>query len=135
MLIFVYGTLRRGEHNHVQLGPARFVGEAWTTPHYELVDMGDYPALLETGADAVRGELYDVPESWLSHLDAFEDVPTLYERKLITLNQAQALGYVMRREVAGAAPRIPSGDWCAWHKLKTASTDRARPQPARSHAD
>jgi len=113
MLIFVYGTLRRGEHNHLQLGPARYVREAWTAPHYELVDLGDYPALLESGADAVRGELYEVPDSWLSHLDAFEDVPTLYERKQISLDDAHALGYVMRRDVAGSAPRISSGDWCA----------------------
>jgi len=116
MLIFVYGTLRRGEHNHLQLGPAQYVGEAWTAPRYELVDMGHYPALLEAGADAVRGELYDVPDSWLSHLDAFEDVPTLYERKPVRLNDAHVPGYVayvMRREVAGSAPRISSGDWCA----------------------
>lgn len=113
MLIFVYGTLRRGEHNHSQLGPAEYVGEAWTAPHYELVNLGHYPALLEAGTDAVRGELYDVPDSWLSHLDAFEDVPTLYERKSIALGDAQALGYVMRRDLAVGAPRISSGDWCA----------------------
>jgi gamma-glutamylcyclotransferase (GGCT)/AIG2-like uncharacterized protein YtfP len=113
MLIFVYGTLRRGEHNHPQLGPAQYLGEAWTAPSYELVDMGHYPALLEAGHDAIRGELYDVPESWLRNLDAFEEVPMLYERKPIALADAHALGYVMRREVAGPAPRISSGDWCS----------------------
>lgn len=113
MLIFVYGTLRRGEHNHVELGPARYVGEVWTAPSYELVDMGHYPALLESGSDAVRGELYDVPDSWLARLDLFEDVPTLYERKQVALAGDHALGYVMRRELAGDAPRIESGDWCA----------------------
>jgi gamma-glutamylcyclotransferase (GGCT)/AIG2-like uncharacterized protein YtfP len=113
MLIFVYGTLRRGEHNHVELGPARYVGEAWTAARYELVDMGHYPALLEAGQDAVRGELYEVPDSWLASLDLFEDVPTLYERKPVALAHDHALGYVMRREVAGEAPRIESGDWRA----------------------
>lgn len=113
MLIFVYGTLRRGEHNHGHLGPARYVGDAWTQPGYELVDLGEYPALLEDGSDAVRGELYEVPEHWLPHLDAFEDVPDLYERKPIALRDGQAIGYVMRREVAGTAPRIASGDWSA----------------------
>ena len=113
MLLFVYGTLRRGEDNHAQLGRAAYRGEARTRPCYELVDMGGYPALLEAGADAVRGELYEVPESLVPHLDAFEEVPMLYERKRIALADAQVLGYVMRREVAGSAPRIPSGDWCA----------------------
>jgi gamma-glutamylcyclotransferase (GGCT)/AIG2-like uncharacterized protein YtfP len=89
------------------------VADAWTTPSYELVNMGHYPALLEGGHDAVRGELYELPDTWLAHLDLFEDVPTLYERKPITLTERRVLGYVMRRAVAGAAPRIASGDWRA----------------------
>jgi gamma-glutamylaminecyclotransferase len=111
MVIFVYGTLLRGEANHAQLGPAQYLAEAETAPRYELVDMGHYPALLEGGTDAIRGELYEVPDSWLAHLDVFEDVPTLYERKDIALEGSQALGYVMKREVAGTAPRVASGDW------------------------
>jgi gamma-glutamylcyclotransferase (GGCT)/AIG2-like uncharacterized protein YtfP len=113
MLLFVYGTLRQGERNHAELKGARFVREASTHPRYQLVDMGSYPALLEGGTTAVRGELYELEERWLPHLDAFEDVPALYERKLVSIPGASALGYVMRREVAQTAPVIPSGDWCA----------------------
>lgn len=113
MLIFVYGTLLRGESNHRELGPARYVTDACTEPSYELVNMGHYPALLEHGSDAVRGEIFDVPDEWLGHLDLFEDVPTLYERKRIALSDNEAIAYVMRREVAGTAPRIPGGDWRA----------------------
>lgn len=113
MLIFVYGTLLRGESNHCELGAARFVADACTEPRYELVSLGHYPALLEHGTDAVRGEIFDVPDEWLGHLDLFEDVPTLYERKRVALTHGEAIGYVMRRDVAGAAPRIESGDWRA----------------------
>jgi gamma-glutamylcyclotransferase (GGCT)/AIG2-like uncharacterized protein YtfP len=113
MLLFVYGTLRRGEPSHSELGPARYIRDCVTTPCYELVSLGPYPALLEAGRDAVLGELYEVPEVHIEHLDRFEDVPALYERKPILIVGAQALGYVMRRELAGAAPRIPSGDWRA----------------------
>ena len=114
MLIFVYGTLRRGESNHCELGPSHYVAQALTAPCYELVDLGPYPALLEHGGDAVHGELYEVPDHWLGHLDLFEDVPTLYERKPIAIaDMTEVLGYVMRRELAGAAQRIASGDWCA----------------------
>jgi gamma-glutamylcyclotransferase (GGCT)/AIG2-like uncharacterized protein YtfP len=59
----------------------------------------------------VRGEIFDVPEEWLGHLDLFEDVPTLYERKSVALTHGEVIAYVMRREAAGAAPRIASGDW------------------------
>jgi gamma-glutamylaminecyclotransferase len=113
MLLFVYGTLRQGERNHAELSGARFVREASTHPRYQLVDMGGFPALLEGGTTAVRGELYEVEEHFLPRLDRFEDVPTLYERKPVSIPGASALGYVMRREVARTAPLIPSGDWCA----------------------
>lgn len=113
MLLFVYGTLRQGERNHAELKGARFVREASTHPRYQLVDMGGFPALLEGGSTAVRGELYEVEEGSLPHLDAFEDVPSLYERKPVSIPGASALGYVMRPEVAQAAPVIPSGDWCS----------------------
>ena len=111
MLLFVYGTLCRGEPNHRVLGKARFVAHVRTAPFYDLVDLGHFPALLEGGSTAVHGELYEVDESWVGHVDAFEDVPVLYDRKPVRLEGRAAIGYVMRPEVAGAAPRIASGDW------------------------
>ena len=111
MLLFVYGTLRRGEPNHRELGEARFLGHVRTAPVYELVDLGSFPALLEGGSTAVQGELYEVDEGWIGQLDAFEEAPELYDRKHVWLEGEAALAYVMRRDVAGPAPRIPSGDW------------------------
>ncbi len=111
MLLFVYGTLRRGEPSHSLLAGARFVGTAQTEPRYELVDLGEYPALVEGGDTAVVGELYDVNHEMLVQLDIYEDVPTLYERKSLRFAQQQAAGYLMRREHAEGLPRIASGDW------------------------
>lgn len=121
MLLFIYGTLRRGEPNHPKLGDARFVGEARTQPRYELVDFGGFPALLEHGRTSVIGELYEVCAERICELDAFEDVPALYERKLVELDAAfgdraahgrdHALAYVMRRDTAQRAPQIACGDW------------------------
>ncbi|MET0389607.1 MAG: gamma-glutamylcyclotransferase family protein [Polyangiales bacterium] len=114
MLIFVYGTLRRGEPNHRQLmgTRARYVGSVWTAPCYELVDLGPYPALLEGGDTSVKGELYEVDDLGLVRLDAFEDVPDLYDRKAVTIPGAPAYAYFMRKELAAHAPRIEQGDWC-----------------------
>ena len=114
-LIFVYGTLRRGERNHAQMGRARFLRSATTAPRYQLVNLGSYPALLEGGDTAVHGEIYEVDDHYLPQLDAFEDVPSLYERKRVEMAVPglDALGYVMRPETAGDASRIASGDWCA----------------------
>jgi gamma-glutamylcyclotransferase (GGCT)/AIG2-like uncharacterized protein YtfP len=111
MLLFVYGTLRRGEPNHQELGGARFIARVRTAPVYELVDLGHFPALVEGGTTAVQGELYEVDEHWVDRLDAFEEAPELYDRKHVRLEGDTVLAYVMRRDVAGPAPRIPSGDW------------------------
>jgi gamma-glutamylcyclotransferase (GGCT)/AIG2-like uncharacterized protein YtfP len=112
MLLFVYGTLRRGESNHAELASARFVGTARTAPLYDLVDLGAYPGLVEGGSTAVHGELHEVEDRELPRLDAFEEVPTLYERKRVQLSDSSVTAYVMPRAVAGTAPRIASGDWC-----------------------
>ena len=113
MLLFVYGTLRLGESNHRHLAGGLFRAVASTTAAYELVDMGGYPALLEGGNTAVQGELYEVDAGHLTLLDAFEDVPLLYDRKTVSVGDVEAETYIMRPEVAGDAPRIPSGDWRA----------------------
>lgn len=111
VLIFVYGTLLRGEANHPELSDAAFVRSAQTEPRYELVDLGGYPALLEDGRTAVSGEIYDVDPEQLDRLDLFEEVPWLYERKPIALAEGHIEGYVMPRDRAHGAPRITDGDW------------------------
>jgi len=131
MLLFVYGTLRRGADNHAQLGGSRMLGRASTAAAYELVDMGGYPALLEAGRVSVVGELYEVGSTLGRQLDAFEEVPSLYVRKAVALDLASrrlcrargfpfAEAYVMARTLASQAPRIRSGDWLARGNLAAA---------------
>jgi gamma-glutamylcyclotransferase (GGCT)/AIG2-like uncharacterized protein YtfP len=111
VLLFVYGTLLRGEPNHPQLSNAVFVRSACTEARYELVDLGGYPALLEDGGTAVTGEVYDVGLELLARLDAFEEVPELYERKSIRLIDGAIDAYVMSRKRAAGAPKIEDGVW------------------------
>jgi gamma-glutamylcyclotransferase (GGCT)/AIG2-like uncharacterized protein YtfP len=111
VLLFVYGTLLRDEPNHLRLSDAFFVRSTQTRPQYELVDLGGYPALLEGGDNTIRGEIYEVDATLLEQLDAFEEVPHLYERKPIELIDGAVEAYVMPRERASGAPRIEDGDW------------------------
>ncbi len=113
-LIFVYGTLLRGEHNHHVLGWARFVRPAQTRQEFDLFNLGHYPAMVANGATAVKGELYAVDEEILSRLDRLERHPEFYKRITIQLaDTTHAETYLMERELAGAYPRVPSGDWRA----------------------
>ncbi|MEJ7731463.1 MAG: gamma-glutamylcyclotransferase family protein [Polyangiaceae bacterium] len=112
--LFLYGTLMRGEANHHLLGPrTRAVAAAVTAPRYRLVDLGEYPVLLGGGAEAVRGELYDLDEATLRRLDRFEGHPSLFRRQPVEL----ASGAVVDAYLAGPAILLAGsvvvrgGDW------------------------
>ncbi len=89
-LVFVYGTLRRGEVrdiNRLQPTP-RWVGQGSVAGL--LYDLGDYPGLLLTpdASDSrVHGEVYDVAPELERQLDVIEEV------------WPQSTGEYVRREV------------------------------------
>ena len=94
--LFVYGTLMRGGCRHRVLANQRFVGEAVTVSDYKLLDLDEYPGLIEilqteqVGV-AVHGELYEIAEpQWLS-LDQVEGVDIgLYSRAPVRLQPPYA---------------------------------------------
>ncbi len=111
-VVFVYGTLMRGQHHHDKLAHAEFLGPATTLPAYDLVRIDYYPALLPGGSMAVTGELFRVDDATLAALDELEEVPSYYERVAIVLaDGSEAQTYLMPRERAGDAARIASGDF------------------------
>lgn len=87
-LLFVYGTLKRGYRNHVQISAGTMVGAARTAPGYRLYDMGGFPGLFAHPADqtGVVGEVWAIEEELFPQLDEFEGVPEgLYRRRPIPL--------------------------------------------------
>jgi gamma-glutamylaminecyclotransferase len=111
-LLFVYGTLMRGELNHALLAGASFRGPGRTLPRFELVDLDAYPAMVSGGSAAVAGELYEVDDAVLAAVDELEDHPHLYRRRRVRLaGGGWAEAYLMSREATAGLPRIPSGDW------------------------
>jgi gamma-glutamylcyclotransferase (GGCT)/AIG2-like uncharacterized protein YtfP len=109
--IFVYGSLLQGEPNHGQLQGATALGSARTAPRFTLVHVGEFPALVAGGADAVSGELYEVDAAHLTRLDAFEGHPDHYVRMTVTLEDGrEVLGYGLPAERA-TGTRIAGGDW------------------------
>lgn len=110
--LFVYGTLMRGHVRHHLIARCPFLGPATTEPAFELVDLHDYPALVQGGGTAVHGELYAVTEEILSRLDRVEGVPDLYRRSEVRLaDGSRAQTYVLDREKVAGLPRISSGRW------------------------
>jgi len=113
-LLFVYGTLKRGQANHHLLTGQQFLGEAVTLPHYRLFNKGAHPCLVkvEQGGVAIHGELWAVDQETLTRLDAFEDTPYGFVRAPIEIlgrhDCVEAYFYAGdTRELAPAADRWP----------------------------
>jgi gamma-glutamylaminecyclotransferase len=109
-LLFVYGSLLRGEGAHGLLPTGAFRGTVRTEPGHALVDLGAYPGLVCEGSGQVVGECYAVSAADLERLDAYEDVPNEYVRTLVRLEDGrEATAY--RLAVPSANRRIASGNW------------------------
>lgn len=112
-LVFVYGSLKRGHEHHDQMSGATYVGETELARHRLVLYEGSYPALTQDplAQGPVLGELFLVSEELLQKLDAFEEVPELYERKNVSLECGRmAYAYVIDVRRASGYPPL-DGPW------------------------
>jgi gamma-glutamylcyclotransferase (GGCT)/AIG2-like uncharacterized protein YtfP len=111
-LVFVYGSLRRGQRHHRLLGGSRLLGLHRTAPGYTMIDLGAYPGVVDDGQTAVTGEVYRVSGACLRVLDWFEGCPAHYRRTAIATPWGAAWIYLLGRTVRRPARRVAGGDWC-----------------------
>lgn len=90
MLVFVYGTLKKGFHNHRCLEGATFVKETVLTTPFRMFDTGGFPVLLQATENKQgyfpTGEVYELPEGSygervLDRLDRLESEGHMYHRQ------------------------------------------------------
>lgn len=126
MLLFVYGTLRRGSRHPAALRLARqsrWLGEGVATG--TLCSAGAYPVLVHDGKGRVQGDILHLrcPAITLDWLDRYEgcgaDDPQPHEYRRVTqlVHKGAALSraaiYVYTCKADGMEP-ILSGDWLRW---------------------
>jgi gamma-glutamylaminecyclotransferase len=111
--VFVYGTLMKGEPNHRLLEKAAFIGAARTQPRFNMISLGGCPAILPDGTTAIDGELYDVDDETLAHLDRLEGHPRYYRRTEIAVAGGRAHAYLLQGGL-GFGDLIASGSWRVW---------------------
>lgn len=132
-LVFVYGTLLRGEGNNDLLTTAEFVGAARTAKGWRLYSCGAFPAMVRyAGAGRVVGEVWSVDARTLAALDWLEGVQWgHYRRKTVGVFVEGAPGfgasaakgisvaclplqveaYVQDRDQQRGRVLIPGGSW------------------------
>lgn len=109
--VLVYGTLRRGEHNHFYLKNQTYLGALQTPAIYTLYDTGPYPAAVANGNTALTAEIYAVDTSCFAQLDVLEDFPHSYTREQVATPFGRAWIYLWVAALAPHWVRI-GGDWC-----------------------
>lgn len=100
--IFVYGTLKRGYHNHRLLKEAQFLGEAWLE-NYGVFDVynGGFPGIKLCEGKKVYGQVYRINEEELKRVDRLEGyrgkgiVGNMYEREEVEVKLSiEGGGYI-----------------------------------------
>jgi gamma-glutamylaminecyclotransferase len=125
--LFVYGTLLKEHPGHPLLGGAELERVVRTEATFELVDLGAYAALVPGGTTAVAGELYVVDLETRARIDRERQVPLLFERARIRLEDGtEAEAYVMSADRVRGRRRLRHGDW---RKRFAPTAPRPAPSP------
>lgn len=109
-LMFVYGSLKRGFHNHVVMERANgvFLREARSANRaFSLFSLGSFPALdyAEDGETPfyIKGELFEVPLSGVPIIDRLE---ASYRKTKITLDNGETAYVYLLRPNWGKTQRL-----------------------------
>lgn len=87
MKVFVYGSLMKHLGNHPVIAGEEFLCSGVTQRNFKMVSFGWYPGVLkDENGSPVIGELYDVSEETMSHLDRLEGNGRFYQRELVDID-------------------------------------------------
>jgi gamma-glutamylcyclotransferase (GGCT)/AIG2-like uncharacterized protein YtfP len=108
MKIAVYGSLKKGFHNHALLernGATKVSTERING--FIMHSMGFFPAIVP-GDGEVTVEVYEAPDSAMPSLDRLEGYPSLYDRKEVSTSVGPAWIYFMQNN---EGPIVQGGCW------------------------
>lgn len=128
-LVFVYGSLLTGLHNHCFLAGAACRGASRTVERcWLLLDLGGFPGVIVSagpGRGRVCGEVYQVDDSTLAALDALEGQPRHYKREQVRLESGEwAWMYVYQRAQGKKLAVVPDGDWKTYVAQRSCQQER-----------
>jgi gamma-glutamylcyclotransferase (GGCT)/AIG2-like uncharacterized protein YtfP len=122
-LVFVYGTLRRGNAGAMSMRfpNAKFIEDAKVSG--SLFDLGAYPGLLLNESNSlVVGEVYEVDDEILNELDEFEASSNYWRKQAevsLETHKTKCWIYEPDPESYTLLNLIPSGDWIEYARTKT----------------
>ena len=101
-----------GEIHQDYLRDSFRVGPARTVPGYRLVELGQFPALIESGELQIEGEVYEVSRHCLHKIDELKENGRLFVRKSIELQGGRhAEAYLMDEDKLRGRRRLRCTSW------------------------
>jgi gamma-glutamylaminecyclotransferase len=154
MYLFVYGSLRKGLHNNYLLDKANYIGTFSTVDKYIMIGTKSfsYPYLVHPTylksklydsvgyiySKNIVGEVYEINQSTLKHIDKIEGYPEYYTRKTIEVKnniaKINAYAYILEngniinsieRYIDNRFMFVESGDWTQFISQEKVSIDEA----------
>ena len=111
MKVFVYGTLKKGFHNHdfITHSDGEYVGDGWLSG-FRMTDGGHncFPVALKDDTATMYGEIYDV--STLENTDYLEGYPHHYDRTEVNTEVGKVWIY-FQHETHPEAEDVVDGVW------------------------
>jgi gamma-glutamylcyclotransferase (GGCT)/AIG2-like uncharacterized protein YtfP len=86
ILLFVYGSIKKGHKHHGMLRGSSCLGKVSTEPNYLLYDTGPYPGMIavkDGEGRSIEGELYLVSSETLKMMDT--TIPYTFKKQEIKL--------------------------------------------------
>ncbi len=84
-LAFVYGTLKKGFHNHHYITESEFIGSGFTAEKYAMYVDGIPYVVKDEPVARIQGEVYSVDNDILVILDQLERHPDWYCREEVEI--------------------------------------------------
>ena len=118
-LFAVYGSLKKGFHNHAYVRGAKLLGTYKTDPIYTLVSLGSYPAVKRGGNTSIEYELYETDNESIiksvHNLEGYSGVRgssrNWYDTDPIQTKFGEAEMFVMNKEAYPNALVVENGVW------------------------
>ena len=117
--VFVYGTLRKGQRNDINLYQPQplYIGSSWVNG--QLYSRGWYPGIRLGGEQSVVGEVYQVSAQLLAQLDVLEEVAPVPSGEYQRIQMEVVCGerqlvcemYELSARCAAQSTVIEEGDW------------------------
>jgi gamma-glutamylcyclotransferase (GGCT)/AIG2-like uncharacterized protein YtfP len=118
MLLFVYGSLKKGFCNYHYMKNAKFLNKCRTKDKFTMFNLGEYPAISEEPSYQIEGELYEIADDdlqTLQNIDELEQYPDFYDKKIIQLDSEEfAMVYYIRENIIRtikSASVMSEGNW------------------------